>query len=181
MASARITKLLLLYALATASYGVAAQQPLQFTIYQTSTEPTFQAELYNSGKETLNLSFGEQDEIGHAMSAIRIAITDAQGKKVTLDMRDPYRRRFERTNRRSTCAMLSPGRTYSLSIDLDDYLTQPLAPGRYSLQAIYTGADMGLTSKLSRNSGQAPSTPTSCSSLFLGVLHGRSRIKLLLR
>ena len=82
MASARVAKLLPLLALATATWCAAQQaqdQPLQFTIRQTSPN-ILQAEMHNAGNSPLTFAFG----IRMAMDAIRLSIMDAKAETTAL-------------------------------------------------------------------------------------------------
>src|SRR5260370_41303002 len=83
MASTRIAKLLSLFALATTPWCAAQQpqnQPLQFTIRQTSPTYTLQGEMHNAGNGPLTFYFG----LRMAMDAIRLSITDAKGETTAL-------------------------------------------------------------------------------------------------
>src|ERR1017187_6930654 len=89
MASVRIAQLLSLFTLATTAWCAAQQaqnQPLQFTIRQTSPNYILQAEMHNAGKDPLTVSFGMQ-YARMAVDAIHLSLTDAKGEVTTLTLK----------------------------------------------------------------------------------------------
>jgi hypothetical protein len=149
MTFARITELLILSGLTLSTIPVCAaqqrqNQPLQITIRQTSPKPLFQIELHNTGKEPQCLALGEQYPGMQEVTAIHLSLTDANGKTVTLIVKDPHTpvvgEVFEETVS-LPAVTLQPGETHSFQVDLKDYGNLPVS-GQYTLQAIYIGKDL---------------------------------------
>ena len=142
-----VTAALLLATVGTIQLFVscAAQQtenlPLQITIRQTSPQLTFQVELHNTGKETLNLDHPLENSADYY--TLGLQFIDQQDKKRWL-----AQKKSGCDERVTKCyyvgilqagypALLQPGETYSFSVDLRNF-NLPHTPGRYTLQAIYT-------------------------------------------
>jgi hypothetical protein len=147
MVFARIAKLLLCGSVITLPPLCAAQraqdQPLQLNIQQTSQQPVlFQAVLRNTGSETLHLILGTEFANWSRMFSIHLILTDSLGKTMPLDIKYHYSADADTVSRLIKLKdVLQPGEAFSFSIALGDYLTHPLAPGQYTVRAIYFGED----------------------------------------
>ncbi len=163
MTSSRISKLLLLFALAATPFCAAQQaqdQPLQFTVRQTSQKPLFRAELLNAGKQTLHLWLGmvvipskEPEE----PDTIDLSLTNAKGQTFPLILTG---RLYAPGGLMYPVAVtLTPGASYSFPVDLEDYGRQSLAPGQYTLQAVYIGKDLPHNPPIQYWTGTVTSNP----------------------
>jgi hypothetical protein len=152
MPSARIAKLLLLFALMVTPWSAAQPDntitgfstlenpyPLQLTIRQTSSKPIFQADIHNDGKEPLYLFLGEPFSGMQDVDAINLSITDDKGRTFPLLPKESFR--FMEGITHAIIVALQPGEIRSYPFDLGNYyssgergrMISSLTPGQYTL------------------------------------------------
>jgi hypothetical protein len=165
MALARITSLLLLGILV--ALGCTAQQvrnqPLQFTVQQTTSNFILQADTQNVGSAALRLYFGISDG-KMKTEPVHLSLTDANGKVTILTAKhyittDPNFRNEKRDLRSVT---LRPGENYSFRIDLRNYVDEmglPLASGHYTLRATFSCDSAFLAPSMSSCTGSVNAPP----------------------
>lgn len=111
--------------------------------------PKFRVEMRNAAKNDLVLNLGTMLANGRKQypNAVRLVLTDARGKTLRLDLREPA----GIAGRLDPLVLpISAGAAYSIPVDLDNYwaaasneFDYKLKPGSYSLDAEFTGKPVG--------------------------------------
>jgi hypothetical protein len=154
MTSARIIRLLLLCGLVLIlpirmlqlRYA-GRQHPLQLKLMTQRTIPQsdFVAVLHNAGEQPLSLPIGTLYAKDFESSKFHLLLTDAKGKTVSLELKDHHAQSDdERIRRQSSSSDMTqtipPGVSGFVPVSLKDYISQPLATGKYTVQAVYSNA-----------------------------------------